>query len=92
MSTETEPMTAQPLIPSHAHLPALLERALDGLACGASDAERQAALSLLGHGDDADDELLELLFCACWNALWIFGLRDEAIAPERADDDMAEPS
>ncbi len=71
------------LVPAHAHLPAMLERALAGLWCGAPDDELASALSLLGHSaEDVDDELLELLFCSVWNSLWLFGLRSEAIAPE----------
>ncbi len=81
------------LVPAHAHLPAMLERALAGLECGAPDDEKLAALSLLGYSDaGVTDARAELLYCACWNALWVFGLRDEAIAPEHDDDDMAEPS
>lgn len=62
----------------------LLESALAGLECGADDAELSEALRLLGWPIDAppSHEVIERLFCECWNALYALGLRPEWIEPE----------
>ncbi len=70
--------------PENPSIARLLESALAGLECGADDAELSEALRLLGWPIDAppSHEVIERLFCECWNALYAFGLRPEWIEPE----------
>ncbi len=80
-------MTDDPLTTEAAPLPRLLATALDGLECGAPEAEHDAALALLGWepatiGARPPKAFEERLFCACWNALYELGLRPDRLDPE----------
>ncbi len=85
---------ANPSIPEAAPVARLLESALAGLECGAPDNERDESLRLLGQPIDAppSHEALERLFCDCWNALHVLGLRPEWIEPGLDPGPESEPT